>query len=139
MLMNLTQTALVPYRAKSKFCEGFKLVGCGGVVFMDSVPALWVHAGDMCEPGAAALVLTITGRPRKSNARLSAPVQETARRESIQKLTRRCYWSLEARVQRFNDIYKTKYVSTALMISRNVPPLRDFIGTLVIFRPTHIR
>lgn len=45
-----------------------------------------------------------------------------------------------ARVQRFNDIYKTKYVSTALlMVSRNIPPLRGFIGTLVIFRPTHIR
>jgi len=28
-----------------------------------------------------------------------------------------------ARVQRFNDIYKTKYVSTALlMVSRNIPP-----------------
>jgi hypothetical protein len=48
------QTTLVSYRAKSKFCEGFKLAGCGGVAFMDSVPTLWVHAGDMCEPGAAA-------------------------------------------------------------------------------------
>jgi hypothetical protein len=39
----------------------------------------------------------------------------------------RCYWSLEHAFKRFNDIYKIKYVSTALlMISRNIPPLRDF-------------
>jgi hypothetical protein len=90
------QTAPVSYRAKSKFCEGFKTGRMRGVAFMGSVPALWVHAGDMCEPlERAAVVLSITGWPRKSNARLSALVRETAGRESIRKLTRGCYWSLE--------------------------------------------
>src|SRR5271168_1053706 len=63
---------------------------------------------NICEPGAAGVVLRITGRPRKSNARLSALVRETAGWESIWKVDSRMLLVIGARVQRFNDIYKTK-------------------------------
>jgi hypothetical protein len=45
--------------------------------------ALWVHAEDMREPGAAAVVMSITVWPRKLTARLSALVRETVGWDSI--------------------------------------------------------
>jgi hypothetical protein len=50
---------------------------------MGSVQLCGSHAGDMCETGAAAVVLSITVRPRKSTARLSALVRETVGGDSI--------------------------------------------------------
>jgi len=85
------QTAPVSYRAKSNFVRGLKLVGCGEV-------ALWVHcqlcgshAGDICEPGAMAVVLSnrTRGSPRSFGKQLDGRASDVTG-----------HWSTCSKIQR---------------------------------------